>query len=119
MFSLFNFISLKSATCSDSGEVFKIIIIHLCPVVHLISRTLNFDKKQSVLLSLNVNHLIVLTLFFRVGLGLQLCLLRRPVRRTLYDLYCLHFLSEVMVKFVRKARGHFITLSKSGMHFWT
>ena len=37
--------------------------------------------------------------------------LRRRVRRILNDLYCLYFLSEVMVKFTRKARGHFVTLN--------
>ena len=42
--------------------------------------------------------------------------LRRRVRRTLYDLYCLYFLPEVMVKFRKKARGHFVTLIQIGMH---
>ena len=42
--------------------------------------------------------------------------LRRRVKRTLCDLYCRYFLSEVMVKFTRKARGHFVMLIESGMH---
>ena len=37
-------------------------------------------------------------------------------RRTLNDLYCQYFLPEVMVKFTRKARGHFVTFIESGMH---
>ena len=38
------------------------------------------------------------------------------VRRTLYDLYCLYSSLEVMVKFTRRAMGHFVTLIEYGMH---
>ena len=38
------------------------------------------------------------------------------VRRTLYNLYCPYFLPEVMVKFTRRATGHFMTLIEVGMH---
>ena len=38
------------------------------------------------------------------------------VRRTPYDLYCLYFSPEVMVKFTRRVTGHFVTLIKSGIH---
>ena len=41
--------------------------------------------------------------------------LRRNVRRTLYDFYCPYFLPDVMVKFIRKARGHFVLLIQAGM----
>ena len=30
--------------------------------------------------------------------------------------YCPYFLPEVMVKFTRKARGHFVTLIEVGLH---
>ena len=36
--------------------------------------------------------------------------------RTRYDLYCPYFLPDVMVKFTRKAKGHFVTLIEVGMH---
>lgn len=36
--------------------------------------------------------------------------------RTLYDLYFLHFLPEVMVKFMRWAREHLVMLIEIGMH---
>ena len=36
--------------------------------------------------------------------------------RTLYDLYCSYVSPEVMVKFMRKARGQFVTLIKVGIH---
>ena len=55
-------------------------------------------------------------LSFSLGLGLLFMSLRRRVRRTLYDLYMLYLLREVMVKFTRKARGHFVTLTEVGMH---
>ena len=42
--------------------------------------------------------------------------LRRRVSRTLYDLYSPCFLPEVMVKFTRKARGHFVPLIQSVIH---
>ena len=32
------------------------------------------------------------------------------VRRTLYDFHCLYFSPEVMVKFMRRATGYFVTL---------
>ena len=38
------------------------------------------------------------------------------MRWTLNDLCCPYFLPEVMVKFTRKARGHFVMLIESGMH---
>ena len=40
----------------------------------------------------------------------------RRLRRTLYDLCCPYFLPEVMVNFTRKATGHFVTLTESGMY---
>ena len=36
--------------------------------------------------------------------------LRRIVRRTLYDRYSPYFLPELMVRFTRRARGHFVML---------
>ena len=42
--------------------------------------------------------------------------LRRRVRRTLHDFYIAYFLPEVMVKFTRKAMGHFVTLIEASMH---
>ena len=35
---------------------------------------------------------------------------------TYYDLYCPYFLLEVMVKFTRRATGHFVMLIEIGMH---
>ena len=75
-------------------------------------------------LSLSVNYLVatlglafLFGLSFRLGLGLLFCVsLKRRVRRTLRDLYSPYFLPEVMVKFTRKGKGHFVSLSESSMH---
>ena len=42
--------------------------------------------------------------------------LRRRVRKALFDFYCPYFLREVIVKFMIKAKGHFVTLVESGLH---
>ena len=74
----------------------------------------DFDVR-SVSLRLSVNHLgtlelvFVFGLFFWLELGLLFVSLRRIVRRTLYDVYILYFLSEVMKKFSRKGRGDSVT----------
>ena len=70
-------------------------------------------------LRLSVNHLVVtLGLAFVFGFSFRsgrirvtvYVPLRGRVGRTLYDLYCPYFSSEVMMKFTRKAMGHFVTL---------
>ena len=83
---------------------------HLCPEIHVIRFMVNFDK------SLRVNHLVLtlglaflFRLAFRLGLGWLYVSLRR---RTLYDLYFTYFLPEVIMKFTRKARGHFVRLTE-------
>ena len=38
------------------------------------------------------------------------------VRRTLYDLYIVYLLPDVMVKFTRRVTGHFVTLIETGMY---
>ena len=56
-------------------------------------------------------------LSFRVSIRVIVYVsLRRRVRRTLNDLYCPYFLPEVMVKFTRKTRGHFVMLIEISMH---
>ena len=56
-------------------------------------------------------------LSFRLGFRVTVQVsLRRRVKTTLYDLSCPYFLPEVMVKFSRKARGHFVTLIEVGVH---
>ena len=42
---------------------------------------------------------------------------RIVVGRTLYDLYCLYFLPEVMVKFMRRAKKHLEMLIENYVHF--
>ena len=78
---------------------------------------------RSVPLSLSINHLfvtlgsgLVFGLSFRLGLGLLFVPSRRRVWRTFYDLCCTYFLPEVMMKFARKAKGHFAMLIEVGMH---
>ena len=78
----------------------------------------------SVPLSVSLNHLVVtlgLVIVFGLSSSLGLGWLfyvssRRKARRTLYDLDCPYFSPEVMVKFTRKARGYFVTLTESSMH---
>ena len=53
--------------------------------------------------------------FFSLGLLTAYVFLRRRVRRTLYDLYILYFSPEVMVKFMRKTKGHSVTLTQGEM----
>ena len=48
-----------------------------------------------------------------------LSFLRYLVGRTFYDLYSPYFLPEVMLKFTRKVKGHFVTLIEVGMHLIT
>ena len=77
-------------------------------------------------LSLSVYHLVVTSglafvfgLSFRLRLGLLFMpcyVMTKRVWTIRYDLYCPYFLPKVMVKFPRKARGHFVTLIKVGMH---
>ena len=66
---------------------------------------------------------VCVRVIFQVGLGLGLLTayvsLRRRVRRTLYDLYILYFSPEVMVKFMRKTKGHSVTLTQGEMHLIT
>ena len=38
------------------------------------------------------------------------------VKRTLYDLNCPYFSPVVMVKFMRRVMGHFVTLIETGMY---
>ena len=83
-----------------------------------------FDKRHEVYakskrkpprynLRVSVGVWVILKVRIRVTLYVSL---RRRVGRTLYDNYCPYFLPEVMVKFTKKARGHFVTLIKSSMH---
>ena len=86
------------------------------------SRCVPISVTPSVPLSLSVNHLgvtlglaIVFGLSFRLGLGWLFYVSSRRKATTLYDVYRPHFSPEVMVKFTRKARGHFVTLTESSM----
>ena len=65
-----------------------------------------------------MNHLFVtLGLAFVFGLSLRLGLgFLFLCHRTLYDLQFPYFLPEVMVKFMRWAREHLVTLIEIGMH---
>ena len=61
---------------------------------------------------------VCIRVIFRLGLGLLFMSQSSTiiVRRTLYDVYCQYFSPGAMVKFTRKATGHFVTLTESGMH---
>lgn len=74
---------------------------------------------------ISVSHLVVtfglefvFSLSFRLGLGLPFM---SPwgeellVEGHLNDLYCPYFLPDVMMKFTRKAKGHFVTIIEVGM----
>lgn len=56
-------------------------------------------------------NIIGISVWIEFGVSVSL---RRKVRRTLYDLYCPHFLPEVVVKLIRRIRGHLVI--KISMH---
>ena len=68
--------------------------------------------------NVKVNFCVRVIILVRIKVTVYVSL-RRRVRKTLYSLYCPYFLSEVMVKYTRKVRRHFVTLIEVGMHLIT
>ena len=68
--------------------------------------------------NVKVNFCVRVIILVRIKVTVYVSL-RRRVRKTLYSLYCPYFLPEVMVKYTRKARRHFVTLIEVCMHLIT
>lgn len=43
---------------------------------------------------------------------------RRKVKRTLHEIYCLHFLPQIILKLGQSVGEHFVIIIEIGMHFW-
>lgn len=74
-------------------------------------RPAKYKRKPPVTVS-DFSVSICIGVIFRLELGLLFV----SSRRTLYDLYCLYFSPEVIVKFTRWATRHFVTLTRNGRH---
>ena len=82
----------------------------------------NFDIQHEV--SVKSKHLLPISnnkgsvrVSFSFGVNTAVYLyLRKRVCGTLYDVNCLYSLTRVMLKLWRRARGHFVTLNKIGVH---
>ena len=89
--------------------------------------TPNFDIQHEV--SVKSKHLLLISdnkgsvrdsFIFRVRVNTDIYLcLRKRVLGTLHDVNCLYSLTRVMLKLWRRARGHFVTLIKIGVHLIT
>ena len=84
--------------------------VQRCPL-NFAKRPAKYKRKPPVTVS-DFSVSICIGVIFRLELGL----LFASSRRTRYDLYCLYFSPEVIVKFTRWATGHFVTLTRNGRH---
>ena len=122
------FLKVYSFVCiTTKSEILRLLTVyHLCLEMHVIRCMVSFHKniaKCPAKSKHNPPHSnfrvsICIWVTFKVRIRVTVCLLEEKSQEdtSLYDLHCWYFLPEVIVKFTRKARRHFVLVIEISMH---
>ena len=95
----------KVHRCKGITYVQKCTCLDACSILINIMKFPATSKRKPPVCNFRGSVCVQVTIFIRVTV-------RRRVRRALHDLYCRYFLPKVMLKFMRKAKGHCVSITE-------